>query len=252
MIRQRLALLVRCLGFAALFGGVFILDCKPAVGRSCEPDESSCLDTTSQLSCDKGRFIATPCRGPAGCASSERGVSCDISKNRAGDACSSADEGAASCVGAERMVVCRAGQYVHAECRGAQGCVNQAGRAMCDTSVALVGDGCTKEGLKACDKDGKRVLACKGGKMEFLYFCRGEKSCEVLASKVNCDMSSAALGDGCAPTMEGKNACSADGAGILVCKQGRFAEDEKCKPGTGCSTEGGGISCTRRERRAAP
>ena len=179
-------------------------------------------------------------------------MSCDISKNRAGDACSSADEGAASCLSAERMVVCRGGKYVFAECRGAQGCANQAGRAMCDTSVALPGDGCNKEGLKACDKDGNQVLACKEGKMSALYFCRGEKRCEVAASKVNCDMLTAALGEGCAPSMDGKNACSADGAGILVCKQGVFAEDEKCKPGTACTTEGGGISCNKREHRPAP
>ena len=226
--------------------------CKPAVGSSCEADESRCLNASTQLSCHDGHFIATPCRGRKGCASSDEGVSCDISSNRAGDPCSSADEGAASCVGPQRMVVCRDGKYRFVDCRGAQGCANEAGRALCDTSVAEDGDQCSKEASKACSKDGTRVLSCQAGAMRRLYFCRGEEGCAASAGKVNCDMSVAAKDDDCDAKMQDKNACSADGKSILVCKQGRFVIDEPCKAGTGCSTEGGGISCTRRERPSAP
>ncbi|HEY6557455.1 MAG TPA: hypothetical protein VI072_09280 [Polyangiaceae bacterium] len=226
--------------------------CKPGVGKSCEPDESSCLNGATQLSCHDGQFIATPCRGKGGCAATDKGVSCDISANRAGDPCSSADEGAASCVSPERMVVCREGKYRFIDCRGAQGCANEAGRALCDTSVAEDGDSCSKEASKACSKDRKRVLSCQADRMRTLYYCRGEDGCAASAGKVNCDMSVAALDDGCDPKMDEKNACGADGKSILVCRKGRFVLDEPCKPGTGCSTEGGGISCTKRERPSAP
>jgi hypothetical protein len=150
------------------------------------------------------------------------------------------------------MVVCRDGKYRFSECRGTQGCQNEAGRALCDTSIAEPGDTCSKEALKACSKDGKQVLSCQGGSMRRLYSCRGEDGCAARAGTVNCDMSVAALSDGCDPKMDEKNACSDDGKAILVCRKGRFVVDEACKPGTGCSTEGGGISCTKRERPSAP
>ncbi|HMJ09848.1 MAG TPA: hypothetical protein VK524_00510 [Polyangiaceae bacterium] len=241
---QRLIAVVFCVAGASA--------CKPDVGSSCEPDESRCLNSSTQLSCHDGRFIATPCRGRAGCGTSDHGVSCDISGNRAGDPCSSADEGAASCVAPAKMVVCRAGKYQFTECRGAQGCKNEAGRALCDTSIAESGDVCSKEGLKACGKDAKQVLSCQAGKMAFLYSCRGEQGCTASSGKLNCDMSVAQVEDVCDPRMDEKNACSSDGKAILVCRKGKFAVDEPCKAGTGCSTEGGGISCTKRERPSAP
>jgi hypothetical protein len=245
---QKPCFIVRFLRLGLLCAALQVHACKPAVGSSCATDEARCLDKSSQLSCDNGRFIQTPCRGPAGCSTSDRGVRCDISGNRPGDACSRVDEGAASCVG-QRMIVCRGGQYVFAECRGAKGCSNEAGRAVCDTSLALRGDACNKPGAKACSKDGKEVLSCQAGEMSFLYFCRGEVGCNAAGGKLNCDMSVADPGDACDRSMEGKNACSGDGSRILVCREHRFTDDEKCKPGTRCSTEGGGISCTKPERK---
>jgi hypothetical protein len=219
-------------------------NCKPGVGSSCEPDESRCLDRASQLSCDDGHFIRTPCKGPGGCAADDKGVRCDISGNQPGDPCSRADEGAASCVG-PRMIVCRAGKYGFAECRGEKGCSNEAGRALCDTSVAVSGDSCVKEGLKACSTDGKQAMSCKAGKMQPLYACRGEAGCAVTGGKVNCDTSIADVGDVCDSSGEGKNACSAKHDAILVCRTGHFALDEKCKHGKNCVVSGGSISCDK-------
>jgi hypothetical protein len=227
-----------------------VVSCKPSVGSSCEVDESRCLDQKTQLACDKGQFIATPCRGPAGCAANDQGVRCDISGNQQGDACSFSDEGAASCVGGQRMVVCRSGKYVFAECRGAKGCANAAGRAVCDTSLAADGDGCNKESAKACSTDGKQILSCKSGKMSSLLACRGDAACVAEGSKLNCDMSVARVGDVCDKTMDGKNACDEKRLSILVCRNGQFAFDEKCRANTACAAEGGSISCKKRDSTA--
>lgn len=224
-----------------------IAACKPGVGSSCEPDESRCLDKTSQLSCDDGHFIRTPCKGPGGCAADDKGVRCDISGNQPGDPCSRADEGAASCVG-RRMIVCHGGKYGFTECRGEQGCSNEAGRALCDTSIAANGDPCVKEGLKACSTDGKQAMSCKAGKMEPLLVCRGDAGCTATSGKVNCDTSIADVGDVCDSSMEGKNACSSKRDAILVCRGARFALDEKCKRGKDCIVSSGSISCDRPER----
>jgi hypothetical protein len=219
-------------------------NCKPSVGSSCEPDESRCLDRTSQLSCNDGHFIQTPCKGPGGCAADDKGVRCDISGNQPGDPCSRADEGAASCVG-PRMIVCRGGKYGFAECRGEKGCSNEAGRALCDTSVAIGGDSCVKEGLKACSTDGKQAMSCKAGKMQPLYACRGEAGCSSAGGKVSCDTSIADIGDVCDASGEGKNACSTQRDAILVCRAAHFALDEKCKRGTKCNASGGSVSCDK-------
>jgi hypothetical protein len=218
--------------------------CKPAVGSACKPDETRCLGKTAQLSCHAGKFIETPCKGPAGCSTSEAGVRCDISGNQAGDRCSDADEGAASCAG-RRMIVCRGGRYVFAECRGPRGCANEGGRAVCDASLAQTGDACSKEGLKACSEDGTQVLTCQASKMRFFYFCRGKAGCAATSGKLNCDMSLAALKDPCDGSMEGKHACSEEGGSILVCRAGQFVLDERCPARKSCSTEGGGIRCER-------
>ena len=218
--------------------------CKPSVGSSCDKGEARCIDGQRELVCQAGKFIETPCRGPGGCALTDKGTSCDFSGNRPGDLCSADEEGAATCANRDSLIACRAGLYGSLPCRGAHGCVQADGRAVCDTSLAEPDDACHDENLKACSSDGSQVLICMQGKMQRYYSCRGEAGCVSSAGKLSCDNSVAKQGDACDKKLEGQAyACSLDGAEILLCKGGAFVHDQSCKAGQKCSLEGGGTKC---------
>ncbi len=220
--------------------------CKPSVGSSCDKGEARCLDGKRELICQAGQFIESPCNGPAGCGSSERGTSCDFSGNRAGETCSTDDEGAATCIGKDGMLACHGGKYTLVPCRGARGCLNAEGRALCDTSVAEPRDACNDENLKACSGDGSEVLICKQHSMQRFYLCRGDKGCVSGGGKLNCDTSVAKLGDACDKKLEAQAfSCTPDGASILVCKGGAFVLDQACKAGQKCLVNGSATQCTK-------
>jgi hypothetical protein len=245
----RLAGLLRAAGFglSLLFA---LAACKPGVGSSCDKGEARCIDHERELSCQNGKFIESPCRGPAGCATSERGTNCDITRDRPGDGCSTDDEGAATCVGNASLLACHGGAYTVMPCRGAKGCANEDGRAFCDTSLANPGDLCRDEGLKACASDGKQVLWCKGHVMAALYPCGGENGCASNAGKLACDTSIAKLGDACDKSMDGRAfSCTEDASAILVCKGGAFAPDEKCKSGQKCVVDGTSTRCAKPDKK---
>jgi hypothetical protein len=219
--------------------------CTPSAGSSCEKGEARCIDGTRQLACQNGKFVETPCRGPGGCALGPEGTSCDFSKNRPGDACSSDDEGAALCAGPKQMIACRGGQYRLVSCHGPKGCTGESGYALCDQSVAELGDACKDDGKKACAADGKSVLVCRADKMERLFWCRGERGCSSAGGKLDCDLSLAIVGDPCDPTMEGSVSCSEDGSSTLVCKARQFAHDQACAPKTRCVAQGTTTRCEK-------
>jgi len=221
------------------------LACTPSAGSSCEKGEARCLDGTRQLACQNDKFIETPCRGPGGCALGERGTSCDFSKNQAGDPCSSDDEGAALCAGREQMIACRGGKYQLVPCRGPKGCVDESGFALCDQSVAELGDVCKDESKKACAADGKSVLICSSARMDRLFWCRGERGCSSAGGKLDCDMSRARADDPCDKTMEGSISCSEDGSSTLLCKSESFVHDATCKPKSRCISQGTSTGCEK-------
>jgi hypothetical protein len=227
-----------------LLGGA---SCKKAAGSSCSKGDSKCQDKATQLVCEDGTLIATPCQGPAGCLESELGVTCDIKGNAPGTRCGRDDEGAAACVEEHRMIACRGGQYRSVPCRGPKGCETEGDRSMCDTSIGAVNDPCKDEGSKACSSDGKDALACILGEMQFIYHCRGPDGCASKDGQLECDMSVAVLQDPCDKKMEGATACNTDGSGTVICKSGKFVIDEKCKAGTRCSSKAGSIECVKEE-----
>ncbi|HEY6728899.1 MAG TPA: hypothetical protein VI197_33040 [Polyangiaceae bacterium] len=219
--------------------------CEPGVGSSCDPTEARCLNGTTQLVCQDGEYIATPCRGPGGCAVLPTvGTACDISKNKPGDICATHEEGVASCTSDHQMIVCRSGKYGFEPCRGPAGCENSRRRANCDKTLASAGDPCKDEGSTACSVKGEDLLACKGGTMQPLYRCRGEAGCEA-AGKLNCDMSMAEVDDPCDPQMEGAAACTPDKREIVSCKSGKFVEDEACGPNMLCEP-GASTQCVKK------
>jgi hypothetical protein len=234
-IHPRLALAV----FLALFG------CKPRAGSSCEKGEARCLDGQRALVCQEGKFIESPCRGKLGCRLEAERTACDIHGNRAGDPCSTDEEGAAVCSDASTLLSCHAGAYVASSCRGKKGCAEEGGRTLCDATVAESGEPCSAEGKKACSVDGKRVLACTSGKMEGAYECRGARGCSVVMGKLDCDVSIAKLGDACDKASEGTFACTEDMKAITRCSGGRFVADETCKHGTKCQADAGSTRCAK-------
>jgi len=220
--------------------------CKKGVGSSCNEKDSKCQDRNTQLVCDEGRLIATPCQGPGGCTEdTELGVSCDIKGNAPGTPCGSVDEGAAACVEEHKMIACRGKQYRSVPCRGPKGCETSGDRAMCDTAIAEPADRCKDEGSKSCTSDGKDALACTLGEMQLIYHCRGPDGCSLKQGQLECDMSVATLGDPCDKKMEGATACNTDGSGTVICKSTKFVLDEKCKAGTRCSSKAGSIECVK-------
>lgn len=223
--------------------------CKPGPGSSCDKGEARCVDKKSQLVCQKGSYIQAPCKGPRGCGLSPSGVSCDISGNQAGDACSTDEEGASACNDPKTRIVCTGGKFVATTCRGPKGCETQEGRPLCDVSVAEPGDACRDaDKTKACSVDGKQYLACKDGKMTMEFQCLGPGGCKSEGGKLGCDMSMARDKDPCTAEMEGKHACNADKSSIVVCKGGKFVIDEECKSGATCNAEGT-IKCEKPEKK---
>jgi hypothetical protein len=118
-------------------------------------------------------------------------------------------------------------------------------RALCDTTLAVLGENCREEGKKACATDKSAVLACKSLRMASLYSCRGPRGCSLTNGKLDCDMSVASNGDVCDLRMEGHIACSIDATSTLVCKAGAFVHDENCKAKMRCES-------SEREARCVP
>jgi hypothetical protein len=218
--------------------------CKPSVGSSCDKGEARCLDSKRELICQAGQFIESPCNGPGGCRLTDKGTSCDFSGNKAGDPCSSDDDGAAICSNKDGMIACHGGRYARVPCRGSRGCVIAEGRAACDTSLAEPGDVCQEEGSKACSVDGSQVLICKQHTMQRFYQCRGANGCASTAGKLSCDTSVAKLGDACDRKLEGQAfSCTPDEREILVCKGGAFVLNEACKAGQKCRSAAASTKC---------
>lgn len=225
---------------------LFASGCKPTVGSSCAKGEGRCLDGKRELVCQAGKFIETPCNGPAGCRTGDGRTSCDFSGNKAGDPCSADDEGAASCANKDGMLACHGGRYALLPCRGSQGCVNVAGRAACDTSLAEPGDVCHDDNRKACSSDGSEVLICKQRTMQRFHLCRGANGCSTSQGKLSCDTSLAKLGDACDKKLEGQAfSCTPDATSILVCRGGAFALDQTCKVGEKCRLVGNVTQCAK-------
>lgn len=235
-----------------LAAAVFLYSCKPGPGSSCDRGEARCIDRQTQLVCQSGKYIVAPCKGPRGCGITPSGVSCDISGNQPGDACSTDEEGAATCLDGTSKLVCTGGKFTSASCRGPKGCEQQGGRPLCDTTIAQPGDPCRDtDKTKACSVDGKQYLSCSGGKMTLEFQCLGPGGCKSSAGQLACDMSLAREKDPCTQAMEGKVACDEDRSSIVVCKGGKFEIDEECKAGTQCESEGS-IRCAKPTKERTP
>ncbi|MCC6214955.1 MAG: hypothetical protein IT376_08810 [Polyangiaceae bacterium] len=223
--------------------GLLVAACKPGAGSSCDRGDGRCLDAQRMLKCQGGRLVEMPCKGKGGCALGPKGPDCDLSGNADGDPCSTDDEGIAACADDKTLVACRSGKFVRAACKGPDGCVQQGANAVCDATRADVGDACKDPSHKACAADGSAFLACSEGKLARVFDCRGKNGCKATGSKLDCDMTVARIDDPCPKEMEGRPACSDDGAHILECQRGVFAIETPCTGGKRCSADGAAIRC---------
>jgi hypothetical protein len=164
----------------------FACNKEPVPGDACKPTEIRCVNPTTELACQKGVFMAAPCKGPLGCREDGKHLVCDFSGNAEGDPCSLDEEGSAKCIGDKERITCRAGKYVIDACRGDEGCRAGSG-VKCDQSKGQVGDAC-HGATNACNVEGRSVLVCNAGKLQISALCPGEGGCTIVNHQVDCDL----------------------------------------------------------------
>ncbi len=154
---------------------------------------------------------------------------------------SSCEKGEARCLDAQRQIVCQAGVYIEAPCRGPHGCVQDVQGTSCDISKNRPGDPCSLEeqGSAAC-QDNKTMITCRSGKYVAIS-CGGPNGCEREGNRAFCDRSIAERGEDC--DNEGTKACSRDGRQVLSCKDGKLNPLLECRGERGCLAVGTKLDC---------
>jgi hypothetical protein len=181
------SLLVRVALLVMPFASLAACNKAPTVGDSCKSTDILCVDPKTELACQKGVFIVSPCKGPMGCKEDGKHLVCDATGDADGDPCSTDEEGAAQCIGDGARITCRGGKYARDFCRGEAGCDAKSGAIRCDQSKSQEGDPCSGE-TSACSLDGKNVLSCHSGKFTMVAACPGEDGCTIVERRVNCDL----------------------------------------------------------------
>ena len=231
-------------GFAAFV--VAAAGCNNAsTGGTCSREgDSLCLDTKTELVCQNGKYMASPCKGAKGCFSHEREHLCDVTRNDDGDVCPHAAEGHVACaIDGKNQILCRNGVYRKLPCRGSGGCKVKGGEAHCDESVGAVGDACDHwiETGYACSVDRQSELVCQDSKMVVAQPCRGPKECTVKSDKIYCDNDFARAGDSCVDA--GEISCTEDKLAKLSCKAKKFVAVGSCKGSRQCSWRSSSLDC---------
>lgn len=143
-----------------------------AAGDACpqaDEGQAACApDGTHALRCSEGRLVVEPCHGPRGCQTQQDRAVCDHSIAAADQLCSPAAEGRSACsLEGTHVLICEEGTFAEQyPCRGPNGCRLRDGRLLCDRSIAVEGEDCSrlpKDG-KACSADGKSLLSCDRGR----------------------------------------------------------------------------------------
>jgi hypothetical protein len=196
-----------------LLAGLIVLAgaCKPKPGGTCSGDRVECLDGKTELICQDGKLLATPCKGPKGCKISGTTLTCDVAGNAAGDDCARSQEGHSACsTDGKHVLECRDGKYESRPCLGPRGCKQEEGRSICDISIAEANQSCGKDAVEqhACTPDKKHLLSCRLGKMVALREC--PKGCLVGDKNIECEEAPAPPPDAGAPTPEPLNVKECD------------------------------------------
>jgi len=220
-----------------------VAGCKPKPGRKCSPEgKEVCAGKGAALLCLEGKWTPMPCRGGKGCSGEGAVVECDQSVARLTETCHL--ESAVTCAEDKRSSLsCKDNAWGASEaCNGPQGCTKGPSGALCDSSIARETDKCTHPGSQACSQDKRSRMTCTAGRFALAENCRGPEGCKSAGRRVTCDNSLAVVGEPC-DTAENV-ACSTDFRSILVCREGKYAVDTKCKMTTSCHVEGIKVGCS--------
>jgi hypothetical protein len=159
-------------------------------------------------------------------------------RGKPGEDCS---ETPGSCSDKASHLVCVNKKYILETCKGPGGCNDEGKTLVCDNTKADVGDGCWRDGARACSGDGKHELRCRDNKFAIEWSCRG--GCTLDASNNPKCTPTGEVGDVCRP-----DSIVCDGAqkAQLVCTDGKLAPKKTCNGPLGCQTAaGGGVRCDR-------
>lgn len=160
-----------------------------------------------------------------------------------GDRC---DPGQVLCPDDRTKLSCQEGRLLSSPCHGPFGCAVADGTVTCDISGNAAGDGCpaADEGHAACAPDGTHALRCHEGRL-VVEPCHGPEGCHTGRDGPACDHAIAASDQLCAPSAEGRSACSVEGTHLLLCRDGTFTEQHPCRGPRGCRLEEGRLRCDR-------
>ncbi len=96
-------------------------------GDACSGTGALCVDASNALECVSSKYRAVACRGTGGCKTSNGELTCDMTKNKAGDGCLSSAEGLSDCDG-NRAVACTNGVFSEMACTN---CAVQGNQIVC-------------------------------------------------------------------------------------------------------------------------
>lgn len=139
------------------------------------------------MSCKGGKWEALACKGPKGCGETGAVVQCDMSIGVEGEPCGSEENHTCSADKKTQLKCVDAKWKAEASCGGPDGCEASGVFAKCDTSVANVGDLCSKEGSAACAADGKSIIQCKSKKFAEGQKCPDGTRCASAGIMVRCE-----------------------------------------------------------------
>ncbi len=156
---------------------------------------------------------------------------------KAGDDCTDTP---GSCTDNASHLVCVKGKYVLETCKGKAGCTDDKSLT-CDNTKATPGDGCGREGSRACSDDGTKELRCRDSQFAVEWSCRG--GCTLDENSNPKCTPTGEIGDVCRPE---SIVCDGAQKTQLDCVDGKLAAEKTCHGALGCKTEpGGGVRCDR-------
>lgn len=168
---------------------------------------------------------------------------------KVGDACN--ETGLTFCTGKKSAVVCVGGKYEAMPCR--YGCSAWSDGHVCRNREYEPGEYCKVNPddffMHACSVDKKAELHCRSGRWAHEKDCRGKRGCRWIYvdryhhghDHIACDNVVIEPGAPCSP--EERHACTNDDKAILVCRGGKWAEDQYCRGPKGCRKVGDSIGC---------
>ncbi len=151
------------------------------------------------------------------------------------------------CLDGTSRAVCADGKYRLEKCSS---CTQTFERGLLETTSNMAAANCVLAGVgpegaacegKSVDCDGSTFVECVDGVFH-RYPCGGAKGCyRDEKARYSCDLSVSNAGDPC--MKEGTAGCTADGHGVVHCRDGVFKLDKSCAGPKGCTSTNDSVVC---------